>query len=168
MIRIPYFCIATLLSVGVTGSAFAACPPNSSVSYESGSVVHCKCDAGYENREGGCKPIPTMNPAPAATMGPMTRAMCMKFQDEIQSDGTGGCRWGLYSCIKQGIGFPAAWCAIGIVFAKVEGRLATAVATAGCGERLQNIVSACEPKFDACNAEVAAAYTEGTGSCPSD
>jgi hypothetical protein len=52
--------IARCLSAGLAFSAlahataFAACPPNASSSYVSGSVVHCKCDAGYENLNGAC------------------------------------------------------------------------------------------------------------------
>jgi hypothetical protein len=52
--------IALGLSAGLAFSALgvaaasAACPPNASPSYVSGDVVHCKCDAGYENLNGAC------------------------------------------------------------------------------------------------------------------
>lgn len=49
-------------------SALAGCPPNSSPSYETGNVVHCKCNAGYENRSGACQAIPEMRAAPEAEM----------------------------------------------------------------------------------------------------
>jgi hypothetical protein len=52
------------------GSALGACPPNASPSYESGNVVHCQCDAGYENRNGVCSPTtPHYQPSGNALIG---------------------------------------------------------------------------------------------------
>ena len=158
---------AVALFVVAQGSAFAACPPNASPSYESGNVVHCKCNAGYENRGGGCKPIPVMRAKPEPSMWPITRAECIKFQDTIRRDGLAGCRSDLYYCmIEQGSGFPAAYCAARAVLAGLSPRSA-ALSALTCGERLQAVYTACEPKWTACKAAVSSSYPKGMASCPS-
>ena len=161
MIRIFLFSIVVLLAIMATGTARAACPDNSSATYESGNVVHCKCNAGYEKRGDACKPIPTMNA--------MTRAQCLSFNEDLQSAGQSGCNWNMYHCmVERGSGFPAAWCAIGIVLGVPGGRVGVASGVAACGERIQAIYDACEPNLKSCKTSVAAAYSDGKATCPSN
>lgn len=158
---------AVVLFLAAHGAALAACPPNASPKYETGNVVHCTCNSGYENRGGGCKPIPVMHAKPEPSIRPIRRAECLKFQETIRHDGLAGCRWDLYYCmIDQGAGFPAAFCAAGVVISGLTPR-AMSAAILGCGEKLQAVYTACEPKLTACQAAVSSSYPKGVATCPS-
>jgi hypothetical protein len=61
-------------------AAFGACPPNASPQYEANNVVHCRCNAGYENRGGACRPIPVMRAMPEPTMRAKEPTMHAKFK----------------------------------------------------------------------------------------
>ena len=49
-------CLFAFLVAG-TNTAYAACPPNSHEERQTGNVVHCKCNGGFENRAGACRRI---------------------------------------------------------------------------------------------------------------
>lgn len=169
MSRPGFFYLVVLFSFVWAGTAFAACAPNSSVSSEKAGVVHCKCNAGYENRGGECRPIVVMRAKPEPSMRAMSRSECLKFQDGIRRDGFAGCRSNLYYCmIEQGSGFPAAWCAVGAALSVWKPSVTTVVgAIAKCGEKAQAVYASCEPKLAACSNAVAASYPAGMASCPS-
>ncbi len=167
-LRVVWVLLATIVSSLAAGTADAACPPNASASYQSGNVVHCKCNAGYESRDGACKLIPTMHARPEPAMRPISRAQCLKFQETIRRDGLAGCKSNLYYCmVERGSGFPAAWCAVGVAKAGFSANLAgVTAAIISCGEKAQKTYTACEPKMTACTDAIKASYPAGVASCP--
>src|SRR4051812_12118774 len=63
MLPFSFFSIFVMI-IGITAAAAAGCPTNSHVKpgTEKNARVICNCDAGYENRGGGCRPVPGIYP----------------------------------------------------------------------------------------------------------
>jgi hypothetical protein len=176
-----FFCWAATLvfSLFVHGAAFAACPPNASPGYESGNVVHCKCNSGYENRDGACRPIPSMRAKREPTMRAMTRAECVRFAGEKLREDLAACKAPVVSCLESvGVRINEATCAAttlvsALALAADPSKISTMVAgpaVAGavvvCAREAYDAIDKCEPVWGTCQHGPLQAHTDAVAACP--
>lgn len=57
-----------LIAIMHIQQADAQCPPNSSPVYQTENIVHCRCNAGFENKDGVCVRVDEKFSAAAATL----------------------------------------------------------------------------------------------------
>lgn len=159
---------------GVT-AARADCPPNASPSYEADNVVHCKCNAGYENRDGECKMIPVMEPKPEPTMRAKTRAECVRDAGKDLRTALDHCKSPAVECMESaGARIHEATCAatalVGALAIVVDPTKATTAAIAGtavqCGREAHDAAEKCEATWGTCADEPLKAHKAAIAQCP--
>jgi hypothetical protein len=169
-----------VLSAIASAPARADCPPNASPSYEAGGVVHCKCNSGYENRGGECKPIPTMQAMPEPTMRAQTRAECIGSAGRQLRADLKMCKPPIVACMtKAGVRIHEATCAAStlvsaLALAADPSKVSTAVAGPAvvgavvvCGREAYDAVEKCEPDWGTCPEEPLKAHKRAVDDCPS-
>lgn len=186
--RSLYLCLAAaVLSTLACQPAFADCPPNASPSYETGNVVHCKCNAGYENRGGGCRPVPvmrarpepTMRARPAPSLRAVTRAECVRLAGEQLKKDLNKCRSPVVSCLTSvGVRINEATCTAStlvsaLALALDPTKISTAVvgttvagAVVVCGREAYDAVEKCEPVWGTCQNGPLQAHKDAIAACP--
>jgi hypothetical protein len=150
-----------------------------SPSYESGSVVHCKCNPGYENRSGACTPIPGMQAKREPTMRAMTRTECIQSAGKELQRNLAACQSPIVSClVNAGVRIHEATCAAStLVSALVVGadpsKVSSAVvgpAIAGalvvCAREAYDAVEKCDPVWGACQNGPPKAHKDAIAACP--
>jgi hypothetical protein len=174
-----YLFTTIVFSAIVTNSAFADCPPNASASYESGNVVHCKCNVGYENRGGGCTPIPSIRAKREPEMRAMTRAKCIQFAGEKLRNDLAACKAPIVSClVSAGVRVNEATCTASTLVSallvasdpsKISAAVvgpAVAVAVVACAREAYDAAEKCGPVWGACQDGPLKAHKDAVIACP--
>lgn len=174
------FCFAVALALPLLngGAALAGCPPHSSARYETGNVVHCRCNAGYENRGGACRPVPSLRAKRQPSMRAMTRAECVRVAGEQLRKALGQCKSPLVHCLTSaGVRIHEATCAAStlvsaLVLAADPTKVSAAVAgpavagaVVACGREAYDAVEKCSPDWGTCQAAPLRAHKAALNAC---
>ena len=177
-------CLALAMLVTASAGAQQATgrPPNSFPARESGNTVFCRCNAGFEKREGACRPVPTMRQGPVApppSMRAMTRPECVRFAGEALRQDVARCRRfgrSFVNCLKQeGISEFEVECALSSLVAalavvydptKVTVKLAIAGVAASCGPSVGKTAEKCAPRWGTCEEEPLVKHKAAIAACP--
>lgn len=176
-----FVCLLAGVAMSVLGAvaARADCPPNASPSYEADNVVHCKCDAGYENRDGECKFIPVMRARPEPTMRAQTRAQCIRSAGKDLRAGLDKCKSPIIACVTSaGVRIHEATCAASTLVSALVvaadptkgSAIVVGPAIAGsvvaCGREAYDAVEKCEPVWGSCPDEPLQTHKNAVADCP--
>jgi hypothetical protein len=175
-----FVCLLAGVAMSVVGSvaARADCPPNASPSFEANNVVHCKCDAGFENRDGECKMIPVMREKPEPTMRAQTRAECVRDAGRQLRTDLDKCSSPIVECMTNaGVRIHQATCAastlvsaLAVAMDPTKASAIVAPAIAGsvvmCGREAYDAVEKCEPAWGACSEEPLKTHKTAIAECP--
>jgi hypothetical protein len=174
-------CLLAGIAMSVFGSvaARADCAPNASPSYEADNVVHCKCNAGYENRDGECKVIPTMSAKPEPTMRAKTRAECVRDAGKDLRTALDQCKSPIIACMTSaGVRIHEATCAASTLVSALAvaadptkgSAVVVGPAIAGsvvvCGREAYDAVEKCEPDWGTCPDEPLKTHRNAVAACP--
>lgn len=179
--------IALAMAALTPRAASAACPLHASQQYEANNVVHCKCDAGYENREGACRPVPTirrrpepvMRARPNATLRAPTKAECLRLAAADLRTALASCRTPLLRCVMSaGVRINEAGCAVSALFtalvvaadptkvSAVAAGLMTAGAAGVCAKEAYDALEKCTPDWGACPNAPLQKHKDAVATCP--
>lgn len=172
-----FVCLLAGVAMSVVGSvaARADCPPNASPSFEANNVVHCKCDAGFENRDGECKMIPVMREKPEPTMRAQTRAECVRSAGQQLKTDLAQCKSPSIECMESaGARIHEATCAatalVGALAIVVDPTKATTAAIAGtavqCGREAHDAAEKCEATWGTCADGPLKVHKTAIAECP--
>jgi hypothetical protein len=108
-----------------------------------------------------------MRPDPGSSMRAMTRAQCLDFHDKLRTEALQSCRSSFIDCmVERGADRPVAYCAAGLVVtAMAPSPASIAAGLLNCGERADQVYSACKPQRDACVSGREQAYRDGINLC---
>ena len=181
------FAAVLLMTALAPGAALAACAEHSSPKYESNNVVHCKCDSGYENREGACRPIPAMRARPEPVMRARpepvmraaTKAECLRSAGADLRKELAQCRTPLLRCVMSaGVRINEAGCAVSALFTAlvaaadptkvsvVAAGLMTAGATGVCAREAYDALEKCTPDWGTCPDAPLQKHKDAVAACP--
>ncbi len=174
------FCFAVALITPLLngGAALAGCPPHSSASYEAGNVVHCRCNTGYESRDGACRRVPSLRAKPQPSMRAMTRAECVRMAGEQLREALGRCKPPLVQCLTSaGVRIHEATCAAStlvsaLVVAADPTKASAAVAgpavagaVVACGREAYDAAEKCSPDWGTCQAAPLRTHKAAVATC---
>lgn len=165
-------CVMCLLAMPLSNAAAQqGCPPNLHEESERGSTVYCKCNSGFENRGGDCKPIPTMRQGPQTIMRQQTKAECVRGAGEQLQQDLSACRSPLVSCLaKAGVRRSHVTCAVALLLSKADRKAKAFVTVLGalneCSDIPYDIADVCESTWGTCQDEPLRKHQKTVAACP--
>src|SRR6202035_210342 len=138
----------------------------------------CQCDAGYENREGACRPIPSMRAKPEPTVRALTRAECVRSAGKKLQEDLAACKPPVVNClVGVGVRVHEATCAAStlvsaLVVAADPSKVSAAVAGPAvvgavvfCAREAYDAIEKCEPVWGSCQDEPLKAHKHSIADC---